>query len=130
MASAGAKSNFTCFLCSKSVLGLYSSLTKHLRSVHGMKTSNSTRAELVCGQNGCEEKFYMFSNYRYHLSVCESVRSVQSSEINDIETDNHPILDDFQVEAQGICETREVQESIARRNIDFEGKKFNDLEVC
>lgn len=69
----GQPAGFSCFFCSEFVPGSYSSLTKHFRTKHLFKTSNSSRNNLVCGQNGCKEKFETFANFKYHLSVCEKV---------------------------------------------------------
>ncbi len=50
-----------------------------------MKTSSTTRADLTCGQNGCNNKFATFANFRYHLLVYERV------------TRNNPVQRDVQV---------------------------------
>ena len=67
---AQARVNFKCFRCMHVVAGNYSNLTKHLRHVHAMKTSSTSKAHLVCAQNGCSEVFTNFSDYNYHLKVC------------------------------------------------------------
>jgi hypothetical protein len=47
---AQARTNFKCFRCAQIVVGSYSSLTKHLRHVHAMKTSSTSQAHLVCAK--------------------------------------------------------------------------------
>lgn len=64
-------SGYDCFLCKEFVPGTYSCLAKHLKIVHYMKTSASSRESLICGQNGCQEKFDYFSVFRQHLLVCD-----------------------------------------------------------
>lgn len=72
---AQARTNFKCFRCSQIVVGNYSSLTKHLRHVHAMKTSSTSQAHLVCAQNSCSEVFTNFSDFNYHLRFCKLFES-------------------------------------------------------
>jgi len=64
---------FSCFLCSQFIQGSYANLAKHFRFKHLLKTSSQERFNLICGQNGCAQKFDTFANYKYHLSVCDKV---------------------------------------------------------
>lgn len=67
------REGFSCFVCSAFVPGNYANLTKHFKLKHLFKTSNHVHQLLICGQNGCKEKFQTFANFKYHLSVCEKV---------------------------------------------------------
>ena len=69
---------FWCFMClergtSFFVPGTYNCLTKHLRTVHYIKTNGGSRHSMICAQNGCKSHFQYFSTYRQHLHVCAKV---------------------------------------------------------
>jgi hypothetical protein len=48
--------NLTCFICNVSIPGNFAKLFKHFQEWHNLKTANNSKANLVCGQGGCEEK--------------------------------------------------------------------------
>lgn len=70
-ANVQPRQNFSCFRCKFVIKGGYSSLTKHFRHDHAMKTCSKSKASLVCGQNGCKESFENFSDFNYHLRFCK-----------------------------------------------------------
>lgn len=70
-ANVQPRQNFSCFRCKFVIKGGYSSLTKHFRHDHAMKTCSKSKASLVCGQNGCKESFDNFSDFNYHLRFCK-----------------------------------------------------------
>lgn len=81
---------FTCFKCHQFINGTFACLSKHLRDQHYIKTKNSARNSLECGQRGCSEKFKTFSSYRHHLSVCDKVdRTDDANNEDDIILDNN-----------------------------------------
>lgn len=71
-----------CFICNQFVEGQYTSLTKHFRNAHYMKTSSTSRVHLKCGQNGCNETFEYFAPFRHHLQVCDKI-IIKNSVTND-----------------------------------------------
>jgi len=65
---------FTCFVCSAFIPGVYSDLTRHFKNArHFRSTASNTRADLICGQNGCSSKFETFSQFQYHIKVCQLI---------------------------------------------------------
>lgn len=94
--------NFTCFKCFLVIKGPYEALTKHFRQQHGFKTAGKERNDaLFCGQNGCTQKVNSFSNFRYHLSVCEKNVDLEMDVDNNIETQHQvePMEQDISAEA-------------------------------
>lgn len=74
MADSSDVVGFSCSLCNEIIPETFSVLCKHLRRKHQLRTRNSTKVNLISGQNGCEQKFEMFANFRYYLSVCERAK--------------------------------------------------------
>ena len=61
---------FTCFRCFTLVHGDFKDLTKHIRQFHVLNTSGKSSSLLVCSQNGCQEKFFYWHQYRSHILAC------------------------------------------------------------
>lgn len=84
MAPSSSVSNiegFYCFICIAKkfprtfIEGEFKNLTSHLRTIHALHTcSSASGTPLVCAQNGCEEIFNSFSNFRNHLMRCSGSR--------------------------------------------------------
>lgn len=67
-----------CFICTELkhsqtfIQGPVNNLASHLRNIHNVRTSSNkvSGIPLVCSQNGCEETFSYFYNFRYHIQKC------------------------------------------------------------
>ena len=76
MASAiDPTTGLTCFVCTAFIAGTYVNLTKHFKDArHFRSTASTTRENLICGQDGCQEKFETFANFRWHIINCDKAK--------------------------------------------------------
>ena len=103
---------FHCFKCHQFIRGTFACLSKHLRNQHYIKTKNSARNSLECGQIGCSEKFKTFSSFRHHLSVCDKVDRTEEDENNEDD-----IILDQNVEPAKSFDEGEIEMQISNDNM-------------
>ena len=57
-----------CYLCCRNISGGLDAFVNHLRGFHGLTINRGVGSNgFICGQNGCQWRFYHFYNLRNHI---------------------------------------------------------------